>query len=60
VSQNVGMLRWKFGPEGGEALVKGYDIAEIEGGLIQVHVIIEGPECGDCVGGGNMLRELGW
>jgi uncharacterized protein (DUF1330 family) len=44
ISQNVGMLRWTFGPRGGEVLVKGCDIAEIEGGLIKVlHVMIEGP-----------------
>jgi hypothetical protein len=44
VSQNLGMLKWGFGPDGEEAVVKGCDVAEIEEGKIKVlHVMIEGP-----------------
>ncbi|NAZ76665.1 nuclear transport factor 2 family protein [Kineococcus sp. T13] len=34
VVQDLGYLAWRFGPEGGEPVVRGADVALVEGGLI--------------------------
>jgi hypothetical protein len=35
VSQNVGVLNWKFGPKGTPDLIKGIDVIVVEGGKVK-------------------------
>jgi hypothetical protein len=39
---SLGLLAWQFGPEGGEPVVRGLDIALVEGGLIHtLHTVLD-------------------
>lgn len=43
VNHNLGVLPWNFGPEGKEPLVRGTDIAVIEGGKMKtLYLLMEG------------------
>jgi hypothetical protein len=43
VNHNLGVLPWHFGPEGEDPVVKGTDIAVIEGGkMMSLYVLIDG------------------
>jgi hypothetical protein len=43
VNHNLGVLPWHFGPEGEEPVVRGTDIAVIEGGKMKtLHLLMEG------------------